>query len=81
MFSFATASSCLPWREEKCFIRIDLKGKSSQIQGYKKTKPALYVKVITQHVSVLTQRFQYRIEQFHTDRLFFLTINIRLVQK
>lgn len=62
MFSFATASSCLPRRGVKCFTENDLKGKSSQIQGYKKTEPTLYVKVITQHVSILTQRFQYRIE-------------------
>ena len=56
MFCFATASSCLPWREAKHFIENDLKGKSSQVQGYKKTKPTHDVKVIT-HVSILTQKF------------------------
>lgn len=69
MFSFA--SSCLPWWGVKCFTENDLKGKSSQIQGYKKTEPILYVKVITQHLSILTQRFQYRIEPFHSDFFFY----------
>lgn len=35
LFSFATASSCLPLRDMKHFINNDSKGKSSQVQGYK----------------------------------------------